>query len=117
MTPGTLVCGTRALEGGGRMFIVHAVFGADPEAVYDSLYDMEERMAPRVRDMPRPQGFVFDEYDPEVHSDPDAVVGTAAETEAGLPGLPDSITVVEDPREDEVIPEESSEPTKESRDE
>lgn len=105
MTPGTLVCGIRALEGGRRMFIVHAVFGADFEGVCDSLYDMEERMAPRVRDLPRPEAFVFDDYDPEAHSDPDEVIGTAAETEQGLPGLPDSVAVVDDPMEDDVIPE------------
>lgn len=105
MTPGTLVCGIRALEGGRRMFIIHAVFGADFEGVCDSLYGMEERMAPRVRDLPRPEAFVFDDYDPEVHSNPDEVIGTAAETEQGLPGLPDSVTVVDDPMEDDVIPE------------
>ena len=108
MTPGTLVCGMRALEDGGRMFIVHAMFGADLESLYDSLYDMEERMAPRVRDLPRPEAFVFEGYDPEVHSDPDEVVGTAAETEEGLPNLPDSVTVVEDPLEDDVIPEQTA---------
>lgn len=105
MTPGTLVCGIRALEGGRRMFIIHAMFGADLESLFDSLYDMEERMAPRVRDLPRPKAFVFDDYDPEVHSDPDEIIGTAAETEQGLPGLPDSVTVVDDPMEDDVIPE------------
>ncbi len=108
MTPGTLVCGTRALEGGGRMFIVHVMFGDDLESVYDSLYDMEERMAPRVRDIERPRAFVFEGYDPEVHSDPDQVVGTANETERGLPNLPDSVRVVDDPMEDDVIPEETA---------
>ena len=99
MTPGTLVCGIRALEDGGRMFIVHAMFGADLESLYDSLYDMEERMAPRVRDLPRPEAFVFEGYE---------VVGTAAETEEGLPNLPDSVTVVDDPMEDDVIPEQTA---------
>ena len=108
MTPGTLVCGTRGLEGGGRMFIVHAMFGADPEALYDSLYDMEERLAPRVRDLSRPQGFIFEGYDPGAHSDPGETIGTAAETDAGLPGLPDSVIVVDDPAEDDVIPEQTA---------
>lgn len=98
MTPATLVCGIRNVgkpgtgEGAaadgepGKMFIVHAIFGADLDELFDSLYDMEERMAPRVRDLPRPRGFVFDEYDKDVHPDPGAVTGTAAETERGLPG-------------------------------
>ncbi|MFD5868280.1 Na+/H+ antiporter subunit E [Corynebacterium sp. NPDC060344] len=108
MTPGTLVCGTRALEGGRRMFIVHAMFGGDLEGVYDSLYDMEERMAPRVRDMERPRAFVFEGYDPAVHSNPDEALGTAAEAEHGLPDLPDSVTVVDDPMEDDVITEQTA---------
>ena len=40
--------------------------------------------------------------------DGDEVVGTAAETEEGLPNLPDSVTVVEDPLEDDVIPEQTA---------
>lgn len=109
MTPGTLVAGTRGLDGGGRMFIIHAIFGADLDALYDSLYDMEERMAPHVRDTPRPEAFVFDGYDPAVHADPDETIGTAAETRAGLPGLPASIHPAADPIEENVIPEDSAE--------
>lgn len=105
MTPGTLVCGTRnvgepdgAREGGDRgeraggdgdqrrLFIIHAIFGDDLDALFDSLYEMEERLAPRVRDLPRPTGFVIDEYDVDVHPDPDAITGTAAENDHGLPG-------------------------------
>ena len=108
MTPGTLVCGTRGLADGGRMFIVHVMFGADLDGVYDSLYDMEERMAPRVRDLPRPEAFVFDGYDPAVHADPDEVIGTAAEAGSGLPDLPPTVTVVADPLEDDVIPEQTA---------
>ncbi|MFC3849331.1 Na+/H+ antiporter subunit E [Corynebacterium hansenii] len=108
MTPGTLVCGTRSLEGGGRMFIVHVMFGEDLEAAYDALYDMEERMAPRVRDLPRPRAFVFEGYDATMHADPGARVGTAAETRDGLPDLPDGIRVVDDPMEEDVIPEQTA---------
>lgn len=115
MTPGTLVCGIRNVgkrgagetgatnaepgttkaepadarfgdDGPGKLFIIHAIFGADLDELFDSLYDMEERMAPRVRDLPRPHGFVFEEYDKDVHPDPGAITGTAAETERGLPG-------------------------------
>ncbi len=102
MTPGTLVCGIRNVgkhgadepaadarfgdDEPGKLFIIHAIFGADLDELFDSLYDMEERMAPRVRDLPRPHGFVFEEYDKDVHPDPGAITGTAAETERGLPG-------------------------------
>ena len=38
----------------------------------------------------------------------EAVIVSAAETEAGLPGLPDSVIVVDDPAEDDVIPEQTA---------
>ena len=85
MTPGTLVCGVRETDGGGRLLIIHAIFGQDLPALYDSLYTMEERMARHIRGQERPQAFVFDEYSADNFIDPDAVVGTAAEREQGLP--------------------------------
>lgn len=90
MTPGTLVCGVRAIDGPGdctRLFIIHAIFGNDLPALYDSLYDMEERLAPWVKDFDRPKPVVFEEYDRTLVVDPDAKVGTAAETAAGLDGV------------------------------
>ncbi len=89
MTPGTLVCGIREVNGSGRLFIIHAIFGADLDGLYDSLYDMEEHMAPRLRGTARPEAFVFDEYDSARFVDTGAVVGTAAEVTRGLP-LPGS---------------------------
>ena len=89
MTPGTLVCGVRETDA-GRLFIIHAIFGADLDALYDSLYDMEEHLVPRLRDVPRPKAFVFEEYNADQFIDPDAVVGVAAEVDHGLP-LPDGI--------------------------
>lgn len=86
MTPGTLVCGVRAIEGpesSSRLFIVHAIFGNDLPALYDSLYDMEERLAPWVKQIDRPEAFVFEEYDSTLVVDPEAKVGTAAEQEVG----------------------------------
>lgn len=90
MTPGTLVCGVRAVDGPGdctRLFIVHAIFGNDLPALYDSLYDMEERLAPWVKEIDRPEPVVFEEYDRSLVVDPDAKVGTAAETVTGLKGV------------------------------
>ena len=89
MTPGTLVCGVRETDV-GRLFIIHAIFGADLDALYDSLYDMEEHLVPSLRDVPRPKAFVFEEYSAGKFIDPDAVVGVAAEIDHGLP-LPDGI--------------------------
>ncbi|EEB62478.1 Na+/H+ antiporter subunit E [Corynebacterium amycolatum] len=89
MTPGTLVCGARETDV-GRLFIIHAIFGADLDALYDSLYDMEEHLVPSLRDVPRPKAFVFEEYNADKFIDPDAVVGVAAEVDHGLP-LPDGI--------------------------
>lgn len=89
MTPGTLVCGIRETAQ-GRLFIVHAIFGADLDGLYDSLYDMEEHMAPRLRGTARPAAFVFDEYDPAQFVDENAVVGVAAENADGLP-LPEAL--------------------------
>lgn len=88
MTPGTLVCGIRETSQ-GRLFIIHAIFGADLDGLYDSLYDMEEHMAPRLRGTARPEAFVFDEYDPAQFVEKGAVVGVAAETAEGLP-LPEA---------------------------
>lgn len=90
MTPGTLVCGVRELADDSHLFIVHAIFGADLDGLYDSLYDMEEHMLPSLRGAERPEAFVFEEYDPHILVDPEAVVGTALETERGLP-LPDGL--------------------------
>lgn len=89
MTPGTLVCGVRETAK-GRLFIVHAIFGADLAALYDSLYDMEEHLAPRLRGTERPQAFIFEDYDANRFIDPAAVVGVAAEVEKGLP-LPEGL--------------------------
>ncbi|WP_448851746.1 Na+/H+ antiporter subunit E [Corynebacterium sp. 335C] len=97
MTPGTLVCGVReadpsdadlvpAVDGEPpRFFVVHCIFGGDPAALVESFQEMEEKLAPRVRDIPRPGGFLFDEYDPEVQPDPRAYIGTRLEAEE--PGL------------------------------
>ncbi len=93
MTPGTLVVGTRELAaddakrlGGHKyLYIVHAIFGADLEELFDSLYDMEERLAPDVKQLPRPAGILFDEYTPHQDTDAGARVGTAREAEEGLP--------------------------------
>ncbi|MDO5030790.1 MAG: Na+/H+ antiporter subunit E [Corynebacterium sp.] len=91
MTPGTLVCGVRETAK-GRLFIVHAIFGADLDALYDSLYDMEEHLKPSLRGTERPQAFVFEEYDSNQFIDPDAVVGVAAEVDHGLP-LPEELQI------------------------
>lgn len=105
MTPGTLVCGLRGMEDGGRLLLIHAMFGGDVDGVIDSLYDMEERMAPRVRDLPRPEAFVFDEYDPAVLVDEHTRLGTERETVEGLAGVPESVHLAPDPSEADVMPE------------
>lgn len=119
MTPGTLVCGVRDISpgpnedqagpgaiGGGdgsRMFIIHCVFGADPAGLIASFQEMEEKLAPRVKDVPRPQGFLFDEYDPEVQPDPGAYIGTRFET--GRPGgWRDAVTPIGPDGDEEVAP-------------
>lgn len=53
MTPGTLSMGFRepTTPGGPRTLLVQAVQGADPEEVCASLADMEERLAPSVRNI------------------------------------------------------------------
>lgn len=102
MTPGTLVAGTRELtaEQGAAvragtsdnsdftpkyLFIIHAIFGADLDELYDSLYDMEEKLVPSLKSIPRPAAFLFEEYNPHEPVDEDAIVGTARELKVGLP--------------------------------
>lgn len=50
-TPSTLSLGLRepAEPGQPRILLVQAAFGSDPVEVFESLADMEARMAPRVR--------------------------------------------------------------------
>ena len=52
--------------------------------------------------------FIFEGYDPGAHSDPGETIGTAAEAGSGLPDLPPTVTVVADPLEDDVIPEQTA---------
>lgn len=98
MTPGTLVCGVRDISrgpnedeagpgalspaNGTRLFIIHCIFGGDPEGLIESFQEMEEKITPSITDVPRPQGFLFTEYDPEVQPDPRAYIGTQRETVA-----------------------------------
>ena len=50
-TPSTLSLGLRAPEheGDPHILLVQAAFGSDPVEVFESLADMEERMAPHVK--------------------------------------------------------------------
>ena len=62
MTPGTLTC-TAAADEAGRYLLVHAMFGQDLAALADSLFDMEERIDPQLRNKPRPKLTEATEYD------------------------------------------------------
>lgn len=51
MTPATLSLGLREPRNPGdpTILLIQAVFGADPVEVFESIADMEERMAPHVK--------------------------------------------------------------------
>lgn len=51
MTPSTLSLGLREprSEGAPMVMLIQAAFGADPVGVFESIADMEARMAPHVR--------------------------------------------------------------------
>ena len=53
MTPGTLSLGFKDVDESGcpRVLLVHAVYGADPDEVIAGLADMEERLAPHVKEV------------------------------------------------------------------
>lgn len=53
-TPGTLSLGFRELPDATRVLLVHATDGRNPAEVFASLADMEERLAPHVKGLPRP---------------------------------------------------------------
>lgn len=63
-TPTTLSLGFRepAKEGDPRILIVQSAFGSDPLDDIASFADMEERMAPRVKDTPLDPTTVYYEY-------------------------------------------------------
>lgn len=52
VTPGTLSLGFREPDASGRptILLVHAVYGADEQEVLEGLAEMEERLAPHVKE-------------------------------------------------------------------
>ena len=53
MTPSTLSLGLREprAEGAPMVLLIQAAFGADPVEVFESIADMEERMAPHTKNI------------------------------------------------------------------
>lgn len=63
-TPTTLSLGIRepVNDGDPRVLIVQSAFGSDPVADIESFADMEERLAPRVKETPVDATQVYYEY-------------------------------------------------------
>lgn len=76
MTPGTMSIGLAdvAEDGRPKTLLVHAVYGADPDGVIAGLADMEERLKPEVKSIPRPG------YGHEGETLGDAIVAAVDET-------------------------------------
>lgn len=53
VTPGTMSVSLHEEADGQRYLSVHAVHGSDPAGVLDSLADMEEKLSPKVKAIPR----------------------------------------------------------------
>ncbi|MHA2787849.1 monovalent cation/H+ antiporter subunit E [Corynebacterium sp. S7] len=70
-TPSTLTLGFREpeIEGNPRIMIVQSAFGADPIDTIAGFADMEERLSPRVKEIPLDPAEVYYEYPSEQITD------------------------------------------------